>query len=252
MQKLVFYLILQKIISMKNFKYLALFAFMLVCFTSCRFYENGNKDVLPAREGHEEMAHETKVNEKDANEETMTATPAEESNKTVVNLDESGNYIYRVGAIKEITLPDGTVLNVGENSTESKLFNMLVDANFKVSSDKTQNWVTLDRVYFKTGSDQLTDTSKKQLENINSILKAFPNAKVKFGGYTDNTGSQKINESLSEGRAKSVKNDLVSLGITGDRMDAEGYGSQFPLCPANDTPECKAKNRRVDVRIIQK
>ncbi len=237
---------------MKNLKYFALCTFTAVSFTSCRFYENGNKDVLPVREDHGEMAHNADLNEKDANEETMAATPEEASEKTVINLDESGNYIYRVGAIKEITLPDGTILNVGENSTESKLFSMLVDANFKVSSDKTQNWVTLDRVYFKTGSDQLTDTSKKQLQNINSILKAFPKAKVKFGGYTDNTGSDKINMALSDGRAKAVKKDLVYLGTAEDRISAEGYGSQFPVCPANDTPECKAQNRRVDVRIVEK
>lgn len=129
---------------------------------------------------------------------------------------------------------------------------MLSDAGFAVSEDKTQGWVTLDRVYFETGSDQLTANSTKQVENIVAILKAFPEANVKLGGYTDNTGSQQINLPLSDGRAKSVMQSISGAGVAATRLTAEGYGAQHPVCPANDSDMCKAQNRRVDIRITQK
>jgi K(+)-stimulated pyrophosphate-energized sodium pump len=47
-------------------------------------------------------------------------------------------------------------------------------------------------------------------------------------------------------------NELIKLGVAESRLAAEGYGSQYPVCPANDTPECRAKNRRIDVRVTAK
>lgn len=217
----------------------------VLALVGCKFDETGNKNVLPESESVEvHDAHATAEHE-----EQMGETPhAEEENL----LDEAGNYVYNVGDLLDIELPDGQVLHVGQNSTENKLFTMLKDAGYEVSSDKSEGWVTLDRVYFNTGSDDLTTTSKAQLDNIVAILKAFPGAEAKFGGYTDNTGSKEINQPLSDGRAKSVMNDVVKGGIDATRLAAEGYGSEHPICPANDTEICKAQNRRVDIRITKK
>lgn len=220
----------------------------VLALVSCKFDQTGNKNIIP--ESKSEAAH---VNH-EAEEHVAEAEHAEDApKKEDANLlDAAGNYVYNVGNLLDIELPNGTKLHVGENSTENKLFTMLHDAGFHVNSDKSQDWITLDRVYFQTGSDALTAESKAQLDNIIAILKAFPEAEVKFGGYTDNTGSQDINQPLSEGRAKSVLNDVVNGGIDTNRMKAEGYGSEHPICPANDTPVCKAQNRRVDIRITKK
>nr|WP_185148172.1 OmpA family protein [Ornithobacterium rhinotracheale] len=167
-------------------------------------------------------------------------------------LDEDGNYIYNVGEFLDITLPDGVSINVGENSVENKLYKMLSDDSFKVSDDKSQDWITLDGVTFANGSATLKDSSKKQIDNLAAILKAYPNAKVKFGGYTDNTGSAEANQKISAQRAEAVMNGVIADGIAADRLAAEGYGPEHPICPANDTDECKAQNRRVDLRVTQK
>ena len=178
---------------------------------------------------------------------------------TVPAVDIRGNYdsinnrfVYDLGADREITLPDGTVMTVGDNSTEWKLYDFISNDGNTVSDDKTQGWITLDRVYFETGSNNLTADSKAQLDNIAAIMKAYPNAKAKFGGYTDNSGSDDINVPLSNDRANAVMNDVVNAGIDAARVDAEGYGSQHPVCPANDTPTCMAQNRRVDIRVTAK
>lgn len=118
--------------------------------------------------------------------------------------------------------------------------------------DKT-TWFTFDRLTFQTASAEL-DMAKStdQLTNIVEIMKAFPKVKLKIGGYTDSDGDDKANMKLSQARADNTKVALVKMGVAADRLAAEGYGEQHPVCPANDTPECKAKNRRIDVRVTEK
>ncbi|WP_346236207.1 OmpA family protein [Niabella insulamsoli] len=166
----------------------------------------------------------------------------------------SGNFIYDVGADQEITLADGTKLNVGEQSTEAKLYRWLSDPSLSVDTiDKTANWIVLDRVYFETGNSVLTETSATQVKNIAAILKNFPNASIKLGGYTDNTGDAAINKKVSDERAKAVAKKLIAAGAGSQQVvEAVGYGQEFPVCEANDTPECKGQNRRVDLKVASK
>lgn len=165
----------------------------------------------------------------------------------------TNNFIYDTGDLFTLKLPNGVEIpNVGKNSTEAKLFNFLSDPNAKVSEDKTEGWITLDRVYFETGKSVLTPDSENQVKNIGEILKVFPTAVIKVGGYTDNTGSAEVNQKVSTERANIVEGELTKAGVAAARISAEGYGPDHPVCPANDTKECQAENRRVDIRIYQK
>lgn len=183
-------------------------------------------------------------------------TPTEPQTTVVTGtLDTAtGNYIYDVGANTEIKLADGSTLTVGENSTEAKLFHMLSDDAFTVDTvNKSANWLVFDRVYFQTGKSLLTAESAAQVKNIAAILKNFPNASIKLGGYTDNTGDAAINTKLSADRAKIVAKELEKAGAASKQIvEAEGYGPEFPVCAANDTEECKAQNRRVDLKVASK
>ncbi|WP_223652566.1 OmpA family protein [Hymenobacter psoromatis] len=163
----------------------------------------------------------------------------------------TGNYIYDTGTNTTLKLADGTTLTVGENSTEARLFKFLNDKSQTVSEDKTQGWISLDRVYFNTGKSTLTNESLAQLKNLGAILKAFPDATFKLGGYTDNTGAAAQNVLLSADRANAARMAVVSNGIAPGRVTAEGYGQEHPLT-SNDTPEGRAQNRRVDVRVTKK
>jgi outer membrane protein OmpA-like peptidoglycan-associated protein len=184
-----------------------------------------------------------------------TPAPAPETPKAAGKLDEStGNYIVDVGNETELKLADGTTLRVGENSTEVKLFNMLNNPEFTIDTvDKTRNWVSFDRVYFETGKSVLTASSQAQVKNIASILKNFPKGSIKIGGYTDNTGDAAVNRKLSDERAKIVMKELVKAGAGAKQVtEAVGYGPEHPVCAANDTPECRAQNRRVDLKVASK
>ena len=96
------------------------------------------------------------------------------------------------------------------------------------------------------------DYSGRQINNLVAIMKAFPDLHLKIGGYTDSDGSDELNQKLSQNRADNVMKAVVANGIDADRLAAEGYGEAHPLCPANDTPECKAQNRRIAVRVTAK
>jgi OOP family OmpA-OmpF porin len=166
----------------------------------------------------------------------------------------TGDFIYDHGVLVELKLPDSSTLRAGVNSTEARLFKMLSDTGWKIDTiDKTKNWVSFDRVFFKTGKSVLTPESEAQLNNIATLLKNFPASSIKIGGYTDNTGDSVTNKKISEERARTVLQELLQFGAGVRQLtEAVGYGPEFPVCPANDTPECKARNRRVDLKVSSK
>ena len=180
----------------------------------------------------------------DSNGVTLTVTSTV---KGTVNTD--GDFVYDLGAMGKLKLADGNEITVGGNSAEKKLVDFITDANKGV--DKT-TWFTMDRLYFETGKTTLKAASQEQLKNIAAILKAYPAIELKLGGYTDNSGDSAANVQLSADRATIAKDELVKLGVAAARLSAEGYGAQFPVCEANDTKECKAQNRRIDVRVTKK
>jgi outer membrane protein OmpA-like peptidoglycan-associated protein len=164
-------------------------------------------------------------------------------------LNDAGDWVYDLGATIKKKLIDGSELEIGVNSVEYKLLEFIEDPSLPI--DKT-TWFTLDRLYFETGSSNLKAESNDQLDRIASIMKAYPAVNLKIGGYTDSTGDDVINMALSSERAETARAELIKRGVAENRLEAEGYGSQHPVCPANDTPECRAKNRRIDVRITAK
>ena len=166
----------------------------------------------------------------------------------------TGNFIYDRGSQIQLRLPDSTFIDVGENSTEARLFRMLSDSSWLIDTvDRSKNWVSFDRLYFHSGSAQLTEESKTQIANIATLLKNFPASSIKIGGYTDNTGDSITNKSISDQRAKAVSRELQIFGVASRQLtEAIGYGADHPVCTANDSPECRAQNRRVDLKVASK
>lgn len=164
----------------------------------------------------------------------------------------SGNYIYDTGQPLILRLADGTTQKVGATSTENRLYTFLADPTQQVDSvNRTKGWINFDRVYFEPGSTTLTDESYLQLRNVASILKTFPNSVVKLGGYTDSTGNPLKNFQLSETRAQTAMLAMAGMGINMNRIQAKGYGGKYFITP-NTTPEGRALNRRISIRVIKK
>jgi OOP family OmpA-OmpF porin len=163
----------------------------------------------------------------------------------------SGNYIYDTGADTTVKLLDGTPLKVGRTSLEARLVSFMSDNAQTVSADKTKGWLVLDRVYFKPGEANLTAGSQLQFENLAAILKAYPRAVIQLAGFTDNQGSAEANLLLSADRANVARKLLLTAGVEPTRVAARGYGQEHPIS-SNRTPDGRAQNRRLAIRVVQK
>jgi len=153
-----------------------------------------------------------------------------------------------VGAVVKRMLPSGVELNVSERGIESKLIAFIEDASRPVN-DST--WFDFDRLNFASGSATILPESQEQLNNIVAVLKAYPNVRVKVGGYTDDVGGAAANARLSQRRADAVRRALISNGIPAQRLQAQGYGEQHPVAD-NSTEEGRARNRRIALRVTAK
>ena len=165
----------------------------------------------------------------------------------VLNAD--GDYTYDIGKAQDITLPNGKVIVLGDRSQMFSLMHNVDQKNEKILENT--EWFTIENLFFETGSSDLKAVSENNLKSLGEILLAYPTLHVKLGGYTDNTGNEQTNKSLSGLRAQTAKLKLMEMGVEESRITTEGFGSQFPICEANDTDECKAQNRRIDVRVTQ-
>ncbi len=164
------------------------------------------------------------------------------------HLNENGDFVYETGSIQKLKLKGGKTIAIGDGSQIYQLYKS-IDQKDKTIVDPNK-WYTIENLYFETGSSDLKPGYEMQLNNLAEILNAYPDLKIKLGGYTDNSGNEESNQQLSNLRAQTAKLKLLELGVSADRVEAEGYGSQHPICEANDTDECKAKNRRIDVRVL--
>lgn len=101
-------------------------------------------------------------------------------------------------------------------------------------------------IYFDSGKDAVKAESYGALNDIAKVLKENADLKVSIVGHTDSDGDNAANLDLSKRRAANVKNALVKdFGIDSERIETDGKGETAPIA-ANDTPENKAKNRRVE------
>ncbi|WP_429051567.1 OmpA family protein [Chitinophaga sp. W3I9] len=109
--------------------------------------------------------------------------------------------------------------------------------------------IVLHNIFFDSKQYNLKPESVTELNKLVNLLKDNPTIKIEIAGYTDNVGTDKDNQLLSQNRAKAVVSYLVEKGIPLDRLTAKGYGENDPVA-TNDTEEGRAANRRTVFRII--
>lgn len=150
-----------------------------------------------------------------------------------------------LGDMMNVKLPDGSELSVPSLGVEARLVKFLDDGPAAVDGAA---WFDFDRLLFASGKATLQSASQEQLINIAAILNAYPQVRIRIGGYTDNTGDPGANLRLSEERANNVMDELVKLGIDPARMSARGYGEHDPIAD-NSTEDGRQKNRRISLRV---
>ncbi len=109
--------------------------------------------------------------------------------------------------------------------------------------------IRLNNIFFETGKAVLLPTSQNELDRLITILKENPAMIIEIRGHTDNEGGTEFNQTLSQNRAKSVVEYLISKGVDTKRLSSKGFGEKAPTS-TNGTKEGKALNRRVEFKII--
>ncbi|HKQ19851.1 MAG TPA: OmpA family protein [Candidatus Eisenbacteria bacterium] len=132
---------------------------------------------------------------------------------------------------------DGCPLEVTEKETE------LLDTGM----------IRLSNVNFETGKSDLMPESKPVLDTVGQVLSRWPDLRIEVGGHTDSRGSNELNQSLSDARAKSVLDYLIATfpELKEEQFVAKGYGESKPLVP-NTNQLNMAKNRRVEFVVLNK
>jgi outer membrane protein OmpA-like peptidoglycan-associated protein len=109
--------------------------------------------------------------------------------------------------------------------------------------------VTLKNIFFEFDKYELSEKSTVELEEVRNFLKVNPMLQVEIGGHSDNVGSEKYNQQLSEKRAQEVFNHLILSGIPKTQLAFKGYGSSKPVAN-NNSEENRALNRRISFIIL--
>jgi len=108
--------------------------------------------------------------------------------------------------------------------------------------------VSMSDVLFDTGKYSLKPGAREKLAKVAGILLAYPGLNVEVGGYTDNVGGDAMNQTLSENRARSVRDYLVQEGVSSQSVSSRGFGNTLPVS-SNDNSAGRQQNRRVELLV---
>ncbi|MFZ0956084.1 MAG: OmpA family protein [Candidatus Sulfotelmatobacter sp.] len=108
--------------------------------------------------------------------------------------------------------------------------------------------VSMSDVLFDTGKFSLKPGAREKLAKVAGILLAYPGLNIEVGGYTDNVGTDDMNQTLSENRAGSVRDYLVQEGVSSNSVSSRGFGNTLPVA-SNDNSAGRQQNRRVELLV---
>ncbi len=160
-----------------------------------------------------------------------------------------------------LTLPPGSTLRLNVNHrgylfyTEQFMVHgtssaeLPMEKKIELLPAETGTHINLYNIFFTTGDYTILPESEPELETLVSFLKDNPSLKVEIQGHTDNVGTAAFNLQLSDKRASSVRDYLVSKGILPTHLSVKGYGYEMPVA-SNDTEEGRSKNRRTTIKIL--
>ena len=180
-----------------------------------------------------------------------TAVVQDSANTTA----DSANTTVATAKVDENIDLNGVSLKGYKGGMEDNMISFLKAGSYKSATDDAalkDTWYSFDHVNFKINSStELEAGSQGQIDNLVAILKAFPDSKIKIGGYTDKTGVEADNVKLSTARANFIKAALDKAGVGAQVLGAEGYGSKFATVAKEASNEEKAADRKMAVRFAK-
>lgn len=172
---------------------------------------------------------------------------ANKTTKTVENVAEAtGDAVKSIGSfVSEATMKTLAGIKFAAGSAGEQFYNWIR------SGGDGEKAFAFKYLNFATGKAEISDAGKNELNNFARILDEIKDINVEVSGHTDKTGNESANLELSQKRADAIKAYLISKGISGNRIQAMGYGSSKPIA-SNETEEGRLSNRRCEVSVIYK
>jgi outer membrane protein OmpA-like peptidoglycan-associated protein len=177
-----------------------------------------------------------------------------ENTSSLVSYDDSGNPVlslrtnntYELDITKKGYTYFNTILDVKANSETKNIITREIVLDTLTAETK----MVFNNITFETNSAELNAESYAELNRLLGLMERNPELRIEISAHTDDVGSNEYNFRLSDKRAESVIKFLVSNNISKSRVQSKGYGELQPLVP-NDSDENRAKNRRVEIKIIE-
>ncbi|WP_231463612.1 OmpA family protein [Pedobacter sp. Leaf132] len=175
--------------------------------------------------------------------------------------DKSGKYEFKIDSRRPIKLnlskDNYFSLSKSYSYEEVAKADTLMQMDYCVNSFKINVPIVLENIYYEFNSAELTPSSQKTLDALVAIMEDNPEMEIELGAHTDDVGTDAYNQDLSERRAKSCLNYLVSKNIAENRLSYKGYGESVPIAPnkfrnGKDNPDGRAKNRRTEFKVLKK
>ena len=113
----------------------------------------------------------------------------------------------------------------------------------------------LENIYYDYNKYNIRDDAAEELDKLVTVLRDNPEISIELSSHTDSVDTEKYNLWLSQKRAESAVNYIISQGINKDRLIAKGYGESRPIArntnpDGTDNPEGRQKNRRTEIKIL--
>ena len=185
------------------------------------------------------------------------------------NSDENGLFEFQVDGERDYLIigekPDFFTTRtefstVGKSIPPEQLVEEITTKNFetqlvmdRIILDKS---IVVENIYYGFDSANIRSDAAIELDKLVRFLEDNPEIKIELGSHTDNFGDDEYNRDLSQRRAESAVNYIISNGIDKNRIRARGYGESRPMVPntnpdGTDNPENRQKNRRTEIKVFE-
>ncbi|WP_443936699.1 OmpA family protein [Pedobacter sp. MW01-1-1] len=193
--------------------------------------------------------------------EGATVTFIQEETITKIQTNATGKYSFqfdRKKPVKMLIAKDNYFAIRKEYSYQDLAqADTMIAKDYCIEPFKVDVPIVIDNVYYEFNKADLTDASKTVLDGLFKIMEDNPEIEIELGAHTDDIGSDIYNLDLSQRRAKSCVDYLISKNIAANRMVAKGYGESKPIAAnktpkGKDNPDGRAKNRRTEFKVTKK
>ena len=163
-------------------------------------------------------------------------------NDSTYSFDIFGSAKYQITADAEGYIPSTIIIDPKE------AVNNIIIRDINLTSEGET--VVLDHLIFEQGKAVINPKSFQQLDELVAMMKDSPKVEIQLEGHTDNIGNQEANLKLSQQRVDAVKKYITTRGVNKNRVKTKAYGGSQPIAKEN-TEEARARNRRVEMRVLK-